>query len=234
MPRARAPERFHQLVDAAARCLLQAGYRRTQIADVARAMGVAKGTVYLYVASKDALFDVALRYADHPELTPPELPVPDPEPGATMAWIQAQLSEARFPALDAAEASKAPEGSARAELLGVVDELYDALAQNRWLIGLINASAPEQPELAALWFGGARRGLNGRIAEWLQRRADSGHHRPLGLGEAMPDAAAAARLLTETTHWFAVRRAFDAHPDDFSEDVARATLRAALERSFLP
>lgn len=233
MPRPRAPERFPQLVDAAARCLLQAGYRRTQIADVARAMGVAKGTVYLYVASKDALFDLALRYADHPEAPPPELPAPDPAPGSTLAWIEAQLSEARFPALEAAEATKAPD-SAAAELQAVVDELYEALAQNRWLIGLINASAPEQPELAALWFGGARRGLNARIAAWLQRRADSGQHRPLGPGEAMPDAAAAARLVTETTHWFAVRRAFDAQPDAFSEDTARATLRAALARCFLP
>src|SRR5689334_25270223 len=32
------------------------GYRRTSIDDIARAAGVAKGTVYLYVENKEALF----------------------------------------------------------------------------------------------------------------------------------------------------------------------------------
>ena len=32
------------------------GYRRTSIDDIARAAGIAKGTVYLYVANKEALF----------------------------------------------------------------------------------------------------------------------------------------------------------------------------------
>jgi AcrR family transcriptional regulator len=34
------------------------------MADVAEALGVAKGTLYLCVESKEALFDAVLRYAD--------------------------------------------------------------------------------------------------------------------------------------------------------------------------
>ena len=37
--------------NAATDVFIERGYRQTQMADVARAMGVAKGTVYLYVVS---------------------------------------------------------------------------------------------------------------------------------------------------------------------------------------
>jgi Bacterial regulatory proteins, tetR family len=67
----RTPEhRFQDLLDAATRVFIAQGYRRTQVADVAEAMRVAKGTVYLYVESKEALFDAALRYADAPGPVP--------------------------------------------------------------------------------------------------------------------------------------------------------------------
>ena len=72
MARTAPTDRFEQLVDAATRVFIEGGYKRTQMADVADAMGVAKGTVYLYVESKEALFDLAVRLADSPRpLTPP-------------------------------------------------------------------------------------------------------------------------------------------------------------------
>ena len=55
-PRRRAPdERRDQLLNAAERVLLQRGLAATTVADVAAAAGVAKGTLYLYFASKDEL-----------------------------------------------------------------------------------------------------------------------------------------------------------------------------------
>ena len=50
-----AEERTGQLLDAAEALLLERGLAATTIADVAEAAGVAKGTVYLYFDSKDAL-----------------------------------------------------------------------------------------------------------------------------------------------------------------------------------
>ena len=50
-----ADERVGQLLDAAESVLLERGLATTTIADVAEAAGVAKGTVYLYFGSKDAL-----------------------------------------------------------------------------------------------------------------------------------------------------------------------------------
>lgn len=60
MKRARAPEqkqeRRQDLLDAAAQCFLNNGYRLPSCAEVARAAGVAKGTVYLYFDTKEAVF----------------------------------------------------------------------------------------------------------------------------------------------------------------------------------
>ena len=55
-----ADVRRDQLLDAAEAVLLEQGLRATTVAEVAQAAGVAKGTMYLYYPSKDALL-AALR-----------------------------------------------------------------------------------------------------------------------------------------------------------------------------
>src|SRR5215207_9447365 len=86
--------RFQDLVDAATAVFIAHGYRQTQMADVAEAMGLAKGTVYLCVESKEALFDVALRYSDAPRpiVAPPILPVRAPAPGRTLRYVRHRLT----------------------------------------------------------------------------------------------------------------------------------------------
>src|SRR6185369_14017595 len=95
MPRTAPPDRFDQLVARATDVFIEQGYRRTQMADVAAAMGIAKGTLYLYVESKEALFDLVCRFADAepPIPRPATLPVPTPKPGATLEYVAARLAE---------------------------------------------------------------------------------------------------------------------------------------------
>src|SRR3954466_7558175 len=99
MPRTIPADRFDQLAARATDVFIEQGYRRTQMADVADAMGVAKGTLYLYVESKEALFDLACRYADaEPPLTRPDvLPVATPAPGATLAYVAQRLAQNSVP-----------------------------------------------------------------------------------------------------------------------------------------
>ena len=89
------PDRFPDLIQAATRVFLAQGYRRTQMADVAAAMDVAKGTLYLYVESKEALFGAVLRLADAPlPLAPPSpLPLKTPSPGETLREVEKRVSE---------------------------------------------------------------------------------------------------------------------------------------------
>ena len=76
MARTIPSDRFQQLIDCATRIFIEQGYARTQMADVAEAMGIAKGTLYLYVESKEALYDLVLRSADaeRPLEVPAKLP----------------------------------------------------------------------------------------------------------------------------------------------------------------
>ena len=87
--------RFQDLIDAATGVFIAQGYRRTQMGDIAKAMGLAKGTVYLYVESKDALFDIVLRSADAPRpiALPASLPVRTPPRGRTLQWVKHRLAE---------------------------------------------------------------------------------------------------------------------------------------------
>lgn len=212
-------DRLEQLVDVATRVFVEQGYRRTQMADVAAALGVAKGTLYLYVESKEALFDFALRFADveRPFSAPPRLPVRTPKPGATVRYVRELLARNQvLPAL--AAASRGRGADAAAELEAIVGELYDLLARHRRGIKLLDRSAPDYPELAGLWFEGARGGLVEALAGYLEDRIRRGRLRPV------PDALLAARLIIETTVFWAVHRHWDAHPQAVDDTTAKQTV----------
>ncbi len=212
--------RLEQLVDCATRVFIDQGYRRTQMADVADALGVAKGTLYLYVESKEALFDLVAQYADaeRPFKNPPSLPVPTPKPGATLDYVRQRLAENQsFPALGAALARQRVT-DVRGEIEAIVVELYGAMARNRHGLKLMDRSAPDMPELAALWFEGVRGGLIASLEQYIQDRIRRDKLR------AVPDTAVVARLIIETTVFWAVHRHWDPHPQVVEEQVVQSTV----------
>jgi AcrR family transcriptional regulator len=216
-----APEsRFEDLIDAATKVFIENGYERTQMADVAEAMGVAKGTVYLYVESKEALFDLACRLADAPRplARPSILPVRTPARGATLEYIAERLAQSPVVPLMRSLVEKKKRGDARIELEMFVRELYDDLARNRRGLKLVDRSARDLPELAAIWFDNTRAGLVGLLTAYLQGRIAAGKLR------RVPDAAAAARVVIETTVFWAVHRHWDAHPQQVDEAKAKETV----------
>lgn len=214
------PDRIEQLVSVATDVFIAQGYARTQISDVAQALGVGKGTIYLYVESKEALLDLALRFADAPRpfAEPPELPVRTPRPGETVRFVREQLARQGVPSTLASARRRRRPGDAVAELEAIVRELYDLLARNRRSLKLVDRSAPDHPEIAELWFAGARAGLVEILSTHLADRIRRGMLLPV------PDPVVAARLILETTVFWAVHRHWDAHPQSVHEDVARDTV----------
>lgn len=224
------PDRLAQLVRCATAVFIAQGYQRTQMADIAAALGIAKGTLYLYVESKDALFDLVLRCADaeQPLAHLPPLPLPTPKPGATLQYVRERLAANQtFPALTAV-LTRQRVTDARAELAAVVEELYDTLARNRYGITLLDRSARDYPELAALWFEGARGGVKALLMQYLESRRRRKLLRPL------PDVAVAARLLLETVVFWAVHRHWDPHPQPVDEAVARDTVVQFMVNALVP
>ncbi len=220
MTRSIPPDRFQQLVDCATQVFIERGYAHTQMADVAAAMGIAKGTLYLYVESKDALFDLVVRCADVEQsvTTPPKLPVPTPRPGTTLQHVRQRVArQPPLPALLAALGRKRV-ADPRAELTEIVREMYRTLSGNRRAIKLMDRSAQFHPELAAVWFTGARGALLEALSAYLTSRIKLKLFRPV------PDAAVAARVILETIVTWAVHRYWDPSPQAIDAQVAEDTV----------
>lgn len=209
--RAIPDDRLERLVRAASDVFIERGFRHTQMADVADALGVAKGTLYLYVESKEALFDLVCRQADRPFEKPERLPVPTPKPRATLRLIAERLAGAM---------TSLPPMDASADLRAVVEGLYDTLAAHRVGLKLIDRSARDLPELAGLWFGAGRGTVVAGLARALQAGIRAGRLR------SVEDADVAARTIVETCAFWAVHRHWDAGPQPVDDALAR---RAVVE-----
>jgi len=229
MARTMPDDRVEQLVDCATAVFIERGYTLTQMADVATALGVAKGTLYLYVESKEALFDLVARYADAPRpfAKKPPLPVRTPKPGATLKYVRERIAQGQVPPTLARALSGKRVPDARAEFEAIVRELYDTLAANRRGIKLLDRSARDYPELAALWFEGGRGGLITLLTRYLDERVRRRVFQPVA------DTGVAARLVIETVVFWAVHRHSDPHPQRVDEAVAKETVVRFLTRAFI-
>jgi AcrR family transcriptional regulator len=216
MARSIPKDRFHDLLEAATAVFLEQGYRRTQMADVAARMGVAKGTLYLYVESKDALFDAVLRHADSANAIelPKQLPVAAPPPDTTLEMVRKRVTEtAVLPAL-AAALERRRVGDVNAELEAILRELYAVLAGNRTGIKLLDRCSSDHPELAAIWYGTGREGALALLTRYLSDRIARGKLR------AVVDLDVTARITLETIVFWAVHRHWDPSPQSVDDATA--------------
>jgi AcrR family transcriptional regulator len=241
MARTIPPERFAAVVAAAARVFILHGYQRSQVQDVADALGLAKGTLYGYAASKEALFAAAVRYADGHEPLPAiaDLPVPAPAAGEIPALVGGRLAaEVREMSLARALHDPLPAdtpAATRAELAGIVTDLYGRLARHRIAIKLIDRCAPEVPELAEVWFGAGRRDQVDGVEQYLVRGQRAGTL-------ALPGPAAlVARTVVELCALWAVHCHFDPAPDataagpsPIDDDAVAAMLAELIVRATTP
>jgi AcrR family transcriptional regulator len=227
--RAKPVGRIQQLIDAATDVFITAGYARAQMEDVARAVGIAKGTLYGYVESKAALFDAAVRCADGHEPLPDAgvLPLRTPRAGSTVASVQARLLKEVSDLELLAALGREPSASARLELEAIVSDLYLRMSRNRRGIKLVDRCAQDQPELAAVWFGQGRWGQHMALVQYLEQCAINGRLRPL------PSTHVAARLVLETIAFWAVHRHWDPAPREIAEEDVQATVVDMLVHALL-
>lgn len=219
MPRLRANisgKRLQELVAAALEVFCRRGYERSQVADVAKVMGVSSGTIYLYVEGKEALFDLVIRHnasEDSAWLEDLEIPVPTPQPGATMEFLREVLDrKGQWPLLEAALSTRRA-SDIRSELDGVVREQYRLMTRHRAGLVLLTRSALEFPGLAEVFVLGLRKRLLDCLGQYLRARIKSGQIRPLA------DVPATAAVVTQTIAWANLQRPFDPGLSAFSEQT---------------
>jgi AcrR family transcriptional regulator len=229
MVRRTPPNRVRDVAQAARSVFIEKGYRRALMTDVGARLGLSHAVLYRYVASKEALFELAMRYSMDPGIISTlEIPLPTPAPGRTLDALRkwARLS-AKFPVLAAALARPEPTDIFQ-EFVAIIDERYAFVSANRQLLALIERSALDLPDLHDLFFRKIRRQDIKRLSDYLDMRISSGALRPASSIDL------AARFVMESIAWFAWHRHADADPPAIEDDQAKDAVRELLVAAFVP
>jgi AcrR family transcriptional regulator len=228
--RSRPPDRFQQLRQAALQVFGAKGLRRTRMADIAEVMGVAPGSLYNYVESKEALFHWMLTHDGDDAAEPAELPIRTPAPGVLEAQLRAQIESGfHLPVSEAAFARRRV-ADAEAELTALVEEIYERIAIHRRVMTIVERSAIDLPELFQIYFVAMRREYFARFAGYVERRQKAGQFRD-GI-----DPVVAARVVVELVTYFARHRFGDQDPDSLPDDrvVRENVIRLAVASLLAP
>lgn len=234
MPRLRADisgKRLRDLMKAALGVFCRQGFERSQVSDVAKSMGVAVGTIYLYVESKEALFDLVVRHTALDNLSwldSLEIPVKTPPPGATLEFLRDVFGRpGQWPCLEAA-LLKEEADDAGAELEAILREQYDLMRRHRMGLLLLTRSALEFPGLVEVFVLGLRKELLARLERYISMRVASGQLRPTS------NAFAAAAVLTQTIAWANLQRPFDPGFMSLDEETVEEASIEILVNGMLP
>lgn len=227
MPRTVPESRLKDLVACATRVFIEQGYRRTQIADVAAELGVAKGTVYLYVESKEALFAAALRWADGeaPGVSELDLPLTTPAPGDLLGELAARLASAAIPPSLRAALAREQAVDVKAELAEIVGDLYTISSRHRNAIKLLDRCGRDHPVLSSEYYGRGRFAQLDLLAQLVEARIRAGQLLPV------EDASVAARFVIEAVATWAVHIHWDPAPQPIDPAVAERMVVALVVRA---
>jgi len=229
MPRHTPPGRVQAIARAACDVFIEKGYRRTLMTDVAARLELSHAILYRYVESKEALLELAVRYAmDQEADLAVVVPLATPPAGQIAGRLRSWLAtHARFPALRAAM-ERGPDEDPVAELAGIIDEFYGFLQANRLLFSLIESLVIDFPELNQQEAAGRRDSHVRVLASYLGSRASPGSLRRL------PDPEIAARFMVESVAWFAWHRKADPSSALIDDERARTSVRDLLLSAFVP
>ena len=228
MPRVMPPDRIDVLIRCATEVFSVQGFRRTQMAGIADAVGVSKATLYLYVESKDALLWLCLQHADDPNKIERSdvLPIPSPPAGRMAEYVEARIREvAKRPVL--AAALRTPRADdIRQELHGVLDELYTLLEANCRVVRMLERCS-DHPELGPLWHAMVRAPARGDLARYVAQRVKAGQLRQVEHPQL------AARIALETVATWAMHIKWDRAPESYEPESTKAVVIEQICRGLL-
>lgn len=220
MARAKPAGKLVEIADAALMAFGRAGFRLTQMTDIARLCGMSAGALYGYVDSKEALLYVSVLRAINQLDAAMPLPVPAASTGDMLALLQHEIGKRNLWPLLKAGLKRERATAIADEAAGIAGELYDLIAHDRRLIRLLDACGRDIPEIADFF----TRKIRGRYFEdfalYLKKRNAA------GATSAAVSTPVSARALVEMTAWMAAHRHGDQAPVEVSEAEARATVQA--------
>ena len=222
MPRKRLPNRLDEILEAATQAFILKGYRAARVDEIAAEVGISSATVYLYAATKEALFALVLRRLFGHDVR--ALPSPFVfENGLSLVGLAYEyLQRANHtPVLDRLIAGGIDSNAPGFE--AVVDELYDLVFRHHRAITLIERCGKDWPELEMLFRNELRAELITKLQGYIAL-----DDRLFG----MPDDHTAARAIIEMIAWFAMHRFAADDTSRFEDRVAKETVTTILVRAF--
>lgn len=205
------------------------GYRRAQMSDIAAQMGLASGTLYNAVSSKETLFETVLLHSfGLVEDLAAHLQRP---PGNLIEAINTSIAEVElFPEMAAALARPLPaDPTAFAALLfRLIEEHYDFMAAFGEGVSILERSALDLPDLASVYYGFLRARVISRWEDLLSQAGSLGHlPRP-------EEASIAARSMIELISWWTRHAPNDPAADYGPRQRRREVVRFAFHGILSP
>lgn len=229
MARPAEPGLLGRIVRAATLTFIRSGYRGCRIERVAERAEVSVGTIYRYVAGKEALFELVVREA-FGQLAEDEVAVPFQGSGDLdfVDELWRRLLDTHPGARLRAAAEAAAPADVGAELESIIREIYRWELRYWKAIRLIERCARDWPELDLIYYRQFRRELLSVASRYLARRAAAGHL------AAVPDPDIAARVLGEAIAFFALHRHTAPDSEGMDDAVIEDTLVLLLTSGLLP
>jgi AcrR family transcriptional regulator len=217
------------LARSACEVFIEKGYRRALMTDVAARLEINHALLYRNVESKEALLELAARYAMGQAAEPTaDGPLPTPPRGHTLEllrnWIRVQ---AAFPVFRAA-LKRGPGEDPAAELGDIIDEFYSFVQRARLVLSLMDSLVIDYPEFNELFVNQSKQSHIAGLAAFLSSRASSVGLRPV------PDPEIAALFIVESVAWFAMHRKDDPSAAAIDDERARSSVRELLLSTFVP
>jgi AcrR family transcriptional regulator len=219
--------RIIELAEAAVVLFTQRGYRLTQLSDVAGLCEISAGTVYGYVASKEALFHLAVAHAVGALERDVQLPYRVVAPSDTLALIKTvSRKRARWPLLKAA-LTVATVDDVAAEARGIAKELYRLVQQERRIVWMIEKCLDELADIAKFYNRSVRGRYRADFSNYVQMRSKSGDF--ADFANPVP----ASHAIIEMVAWLGMHRHRDPITARISEGVAEQTAETLVSRALL-
>jgi hypothetical protein len=154
-----------------------------------------------------------------------DLPLAAPDSETVSRALRERLAEEAVPPALARALKSGPVPDVRAELEGIVRELYARSARHRTAIKLIDRCGRDHPELAKVFYAGGRFAQLDALEQYLEARISE------GALPSVPDVAVAARFVIESIAIWAVHIHWDPSPQPLDPAAAEETVVELVIRS---
>jgi AcrR family transcriptional regulator len=225
----KSSERLAKLVHSSAKIFAKYGYSKAHMSQIASDMGIAPGTLYLYVKSKKALFHFVLRniFADDQDLTTVSVPIKISRKMSPVAALQKIIEDGHpyKPLEDAIARKKVPD--IEKEFESVLRALYHILSHYRYGQAMVMHSTEDYPDLSQYFYQGIRERVVDLLGQYISARIK------MNLFNPVPNPSASGRLIFETTNWFAVHKRGGPYPVYIDEKISEETVVVTLKNAFI-